>query len=205
MAGLATKFINAIPRPSSSSIRLLPTRLYFIKIVFFSARYLAETAMANKQTVTPVATPSLRIPFNQPHMTGKELFYIADAHLHGRLAGDGPYTRRCHKLLEEKCQTSRALLTHSCTAALEMQSLLLNIAPGDEVIMPSFTFVSTANAVVLRGGAPVFIDIRPDTLNINEELIEAAITPRTRAIAPVHYAGVGCEMDATWKLRLNTI
>lgn len=136
------------------------------------------------------------IPFNQPHMTGKELFYIADAHFRGKLSGDGPYTKKCHEYLRTACCTSKALLTHSCTAALEMQSLLLDIAPGDEVIMPSFTFVSTANAVVLRGGTPVFVDIREDTLNIDEKLIQEAITPHTRAIAPVHYAGVGCEMDA---------
>lgn len=135
------------------------------------------------------------IPFNLPHMTGKELFYIADAHFHGKLAGDGPYTRRCHDFLEKQCQCKTALLTHSCTAALEMQSMLIGISAGDEVIMPSFTFVSTANAVVLRGGRPVFVDIRSDTLNIDEKLIEDAITPQTRAIAPVHYAGVACEMN----------
>jgi len=135
------------------------------------------------------------IPFNLPHMTGKELFYIADAHFHGKLAGDGPYTRRCHEFLEKACGCAKALLTHSCTAALEMQALLMRLKPGDEVIMPSFTFVSTANAVVLRGAKPVFADVRPDTLNLDETLIESAITPHTRAIAPVHYAGVGCEMD----------
>lgn len=146
-----------------------------------------------------MANPDIKakkIPFNLPHMTGKELFYIADAHFHGKLAGDGPYTKRCHEFLQRHCQCKTALLTHSCTAALEMQSLLLGLEPGDEVIMPSFTFVSTANAVVLRGGTPVFVDIRPDTLNIDESLLEAAITSKTRAIAPVHYAGVGCEMDA---------
>lgn len=136
-----------------------------------------------------------KIPFNLPHMTGKELYAIAQAHFNGKLSGDGPYTKKCHKKLEQMSASPKVLLTHSCTAALEMQSLLLNIGPGDEVIMPSFTFVSTANAVALRGGTPVFVDIRPDTLNIDETLIEEAITPRTRAIAPVHYAGVGCEMD----------
>lgn len=128
-------------------------------------------------------------------MTGKELYNIANAHFNGRLAGDGPYTKLCHEMLGEMCG-SRPLLTHSCTAALEMQAMLAEIQPGDEVIMPSFTFVSTANAVALRGGVPVFVDIRSDTLNIDESLIEGAITPKTRAIAPVHYAGVGCEMDA---------
>lgn len=137
-----------------------------------------------------------RIPFNWPHMTGKELFYIAEAHFNGRLAGDGPFTARCHRWLEERTGSHKALLTHSCTAALEMSALLVDIQPGDEIIMPSYTFVSTANAFVLRGGVPVFVDIRPDTLNLDEFLIEAAITPRTRGIAVVHYAGVACEMDA---------
>jgi len=137
-----------------------------------------------------------KIPFNRPYMTGKELFYIAEAHFHGMLAGDGPYTKRCHAWLEGAAPPGRALLTHSCTAALEMTALLLDIRPGDEVIMPSYTFVSTANAFVLRGAVPVFVDIRPDTLNIDEAQIEQAITARTRAIVPVHYAGVACEMDA---------
>jgi len=137
----------------------------------------------------------MNIPFNKPYMTGKELFYIAEAHFNGKLAGDGPFTRRCHEWLEQRTGTRKALLTHSCTAALEMAALLLDLAPGDEVVMPSYTFVSTANAFVLRGATPVFVDIRPDTLNIDERLIEAAITPRTRAIVVVHYAGVGCEMD----------
>lgn len=128
-------------------------------------------------------------------MSGKELLYIAEAHFNGMLAGDGPFTKRCHQWLEQKTGTHKALLTHSCTAALEMAALLLDIQPGDEVIMPSYTFVSTANAFVLRGGVPVFVDIRSDTLNIDERLIEAAITPKTRAIVPVHYAGVACEMD----------
>ncbi len=128
-------------------------------------------------------------------MTGKEIEYISEAHANFMLAGDGPFTKRCHEWLENKTGTHKALLTHSCTAALEMAALLLDIQPGDEVIMPSYTFVSTANAFVLRGGVPVFVDIRPDTLNIDERLMEAAITPRTRAIVPVHYAGVACEMD----------
>jgi len=135
------------------------------------------------------------IPFNKPYMTGRELEHIAEAHANGHLAGDGPFTRRCHAWLEQTIGTRKALLTHSCTAALEMAALLMDFAPGDEVIMPSFTFVSTANAFVLRGGVPVFVDIRPDTLNLDENLIEAAITPRTRAICVVHYAGVACEMD----------
>lgn len=136
-----------------------------------------------------------KIQFNRPYMTGKELYYIAEAKFGNMLAGDGPFTKRCHHWLEQQSGCSKALLTHSCTAALEMAALLLDIKPGDEVIMPSYTFVSTANAFVLRGGVPVFVDIRPDTLNLDERLIEAAITPRTTAIAPVHYAGVACEMD----------
>ena len=140
------------------------------------------------------------IQFNRPFMTGKELYYIAEAKFGNKLAGDGPFTKRCHEWLEFKSGCEKALLTHSCTAALEMAALLLDLQPGDEVIMPSYTFVSTANAFVLRGGIPVFVDIREDTLNIDERLIEAAITPRTRAIVPVHYAGVACEMDAIMKL-----
>lgn len=141
------------------------------------------------------STKDKHIPFNWPNMTGKELHYIAEAHFNGRLAGDGPFTKRCHSWIEERTRCAKALLTHSCTAALEMMALLLDIQPGDEVIMPSYTFVSTANAFVLRGGVPVFVDVREDTLNLDERLIESAITPRTRAIVPVHYAGVGCEMD----------
>ncbi|VVQ18483.1 dTDP-4-amino-4,6-dideoxygalactose transaminase [Pseudomonas fluorescens] len=141
-----------------------------------------------------------RIPFNWPHMTGKELYYIAESHFNGRLAGDGPFTKRCHNWLEERTGCNKALLTHSCTAALEISALLLDIEPGDEIIMPSYTFVSTANAFVLRGGVPVFVDIREDTLNINEALIESAITSRTKAIVPVHYAGVACEMDSIMAL-----
>lgn len=135
------------------------------------------------------------IPFNKPGLTGKESGYIAQAISQGRLAGDGIFTKYCHEWLENNTGCTRALLTHSCTAALEMAALLLDIQPGDEVIMPSYTFVSTANAFVLRGGVPVFVDIRDDTLNLDEQLIEAAITSRTKAIVPVHYAGVACEMD----------
>lgn len=136
------------------------------------------------------------IPFNWPYMTGRELEYIAEAHKNGSLAGDGPFTKCCHRWLEEKVGCRKALLTHSCTAALEMAALLLDIQAGDEIIMPSYTFVSTANAFVLRGGVPVFVDIREDTLNIDERLVESAITPRTKAIVAVHYAGVSSEMDA---------
>ncbi len=135
------------------------------------------------------------IPFNKPYMTGKELGYIAQAHANGHLAGDGHFTARCSHWLEKRLGVAKALLTHSCTAALEMAALLLDVQPGDEIIMPSYTFVSTANAWVLRGAVPVFVDIRADTLNLDESQIEAAITPRTKAIVPVHYAGVACEMD----------
>jgi dTDP-4-amino-4,6-dideoxygalactose transaminase len=136
------------------------------------------------------------IPFNKPFLTGRELGYIRQAHEAHHLSGDGAFTRRCSEWLEHTTGCRRALLTHSCTAALELSALLADLRPGDEVIMPSFTFVSTANAFVLRGAVPVFVDIREDTLNINESLIEAAITPRTRAIVVIHYAGVACELDA---------
>jgi dTDP-4-amino-4,6-dideoxygalactose transaminase len=135
------------------------------------------------------------IPFNKPYMTGKEAEYILEAHANGHLSGDGPFTKRCHKWMEDNTLAGRALLTHSCTAALEMSAILLDLSPGDEVIMPSFTFVSTANAFALRGAVPVFVDIRADTLNIDESKIEAAITSKTKAICVVHYAGVSCEMD----------
>jgi len=135
------------------------------------------------------------IPFNKPFIIGNELAFIADAVAQGHLSGDGNYTKLCHRWLEDKLGCHKALLTHSCTGALEMAAILCDLEPGDEVIMPSYTFVSTANAFVLRGAVPVFIDIRPDTLNMDENLIEAAITPKTKVIVPVHYAGVPCEMD----------
>jgi dTDP-4-amino-4,6-dideoxygalactose transaminase len=135
------------------------------------------------------------IPFNRPFATGKELSYAAEAQRNHHLSGDGPFTGRCHRWIESQTGCAKALLTHSCTSALDMAALLLDIGSGDEVIMPSYTFVSTANAFVLRGAIPVFVDIREDTLNLDENLIEAAISPRTRAIVPVHYAGVSCEMD----------
>lgn len=141
-----------------------------------------------------------KVPFNLPTAAGKELDYIAEALANAKLAGDGPFTRRCSAWLEEHSGASKALLTHSCTAALEMMALLLDLSPGDEIIMPSYTFVSTANAFALRGAVPVFVDIRADTLNLDETLIERAITPRTRAIVPVHYAGVACAMDQILEL-----
>jgi dTDP-4-amino-4,6-dideoxygalactose transaminase len=137
----------------------------------------------------------ITIPFNKPHLTHKEIGYINHAHSMGKLAGDGYYTKLCHEWIEKHIGGKKALLTHSCTGALEMMAILSDIQPGEEVIMPSFTFVSTANAYVLRGAIPVFIDIRPDTLNMDERLIEQAITKKTRVLSPVHYAGVGCEMD----------
>lgn len=137
----------------------------------------------------------MNIGFNKPFMTGKELGYITEAYQNAKLAGDGPFTARCSGWLEQSIGTAKALLTHSCTAALEMAAILLEAEPGSEVIMPSYTFVSTANAFVLRGLTPVFLDVRADTFNLDERQIEAAITPLTRAIVPVHYAGVACEMD----------
>jgi len=142
-----------------------------------------------------MSVPDLPITFNRPYMTGKELEYIVAAHAAAHLSGDGSFTKKCHEWIQLHTGCKKALLTHSCTAALEISALLLDLKEGDEIIMPSYTFVSTANAFVLRGAVPVFIDIRPDTLNIDETLIKAAITSRTRAIVPVHYAGVSCEMD----------
>ena len=138
----------------------------------------------------------INIPFNKPSFVGHEQQYIEQAIANGQISGDGEFTRRCHGFLEHELGVAKALLTTSCTHALEMAALLLNIQPGDEVIVPSFTFVSTVNAFVLRGARPVFVDIRPDTLNLDESCLERLITPRTKVIVPVHYAGVGCEMDA---------
>ena len=136
------------------------------------------------------------VPFNRPGVTGRELPYLQQALASGHLSGDGAFTARCHAMLEAITGAPKVLLTSSCTHALEMAALLANLGPGDEVICPAFTFVSSVNAFVLRGARPVFVDIRPDTLNLDERLVEAAITPRTRALMVVHYAGVGCEMPA---------
>jgi dTDP-4-amino-4,6-dideoxygalactose transaminase len=138
---------------------------------------------------------SSTIPFNKPFVAGKELFYIAKAVTNGNIAGDGEFTRLCSRLLETRFEIPHVLLTPSCTAALEIAAMLCELRPGDEVIMPSFTFVSTANAAARLGARPVFVDIRPDTLNLDETQIESAITEKTRAIFPVHYAGVACQMD----------
>jgi dTDP-4-amino-4,6-dideoxygalactose transaminase len=140
-------------------------------------------------------SPTPRIPFNKPFIAGKELYYVAQAVTFGNLAGDGRFTQECCRLLEERFGIGKVLLVPSCTAALEMAAILFDLKPGDEVILPSFTFVSTANCIVRLGAKPVFVDIRPDTLNLDDALVEEAITERTRAIFPVHYAGVGCEMD----------
>lgn len=140
------------------------------------------------------------INFNEPPYIGKELEYVKIAIEDKKICGDGQFTKLCNAWIEEKTGTSKALLTTSCTSALEMVAILCDIRPGDEVIMPSFTFVSTANAFVLRGAKIVFVDIRPDTMNIDETLIEAAITPKTKAIVPVHYAGVACEMNKIMEL-----
>jgi dTDP-4-amino-4,6-dideoxygalactose transaminase len=141
-----------------------------------------------------------KIPFNRPCLVGNELEYIADVIQTGHASGDGAYTKKCQLLLEQALGVPRVLLTTSCTHALEMAALLLDIRLGDEVIVPSFTFVSTVNAFVLRGAQPIFIDIRPDTLNLDETQLERLITPRTKAIVPVHYGGVGCELDAIMKI-----
>jgi len=140
--------------------------------------------------------PVNQIPFNRPFTTGKEYEYIRQAIDNGHISGDGPFTRKCQQSIERSLPGSRVMLTTSCTDALEMCALLMSFAPGEEVILPSFTFVSTANAFALHGARPVFADVRPDTLNLDESRLEPLITPRTRAIVAVHYAGVGCEMDA---------
>ncbi|MDD5053068.1 MAG: dTDP-4-amino-4,6-dideoxygalactose transaminase [Sulfuricurvum sp.] len=140
------------------------------------------------------------IPFNKPPFTGNEEKYVLESMKSSKISGDGEFTKRCHQWFEEKLGCRKTLLTTSCTHALEMAAILLDIQEGDEVIMPSYTFVSTANAFVLRGAKIVFVDIRPDTMNIDETLIEAAITPKTKAIVPVHYAGVGCEMDTIMEI-----
>jgi dTDP-4-amino-4,6-dideoxygalactose transaminase len=140
--------------------------------------------------------PEINVDFNRPVLVGNEIEYIRQAVENGHISGDGPFTKKCHAFLEKELGVQKALLTTSCTHALEMSAILLDIQPGDEVIIPDFTFVSTINAFVLRGASPVFLDVRPDTLNLDESRLEGAITPRTKAIVPVHYAGVGCEMDA---------
>ncbi len=141
-----------------------------------------------------------RIDFNRPLPVGRELEYVTEAVRSGHISGDGPFTKKCHALLEEALEVPRVLLTTSCTHALDMSAILLNVQPGDEVVIPDFTFVSTVNAFVLRGARPVFVDVRPDTLNLDETRLEAAITPRTKVIVPVHYAGVGCEMDSVMEV-----
>ena len=137
----------------------------------------------------------LKVDFNRPVLVGREFEYMKQAVENGHISGDGPFTKKCHAFLETELGVPKALLTTSCTHALEMSAILLDLQPGDEVILPDFTFVSTVNAFVLRGARPIFLDVRPDTLNLDESQLERVITPRTKAIVPVHYAGVGCEMD----------
>lgn len=161
---------------------------------------------SSNNAVDATASPLIgaySIPFNRPCFVGGEEQFIAESMANGHISGDGPFTKKCHALLEELLGVKKALLTTSCTHALEMTALLLDIKEGDEVIVPSFTFVSTINAFVLRGAKPVFVDIRPDTLNMDEQLVKRSITSRTKAIVPVHYAGVGCEMDEIVSLATN--
>jgi dTDP-4-amino-4,6-dideoxygalactose transaminase len=141
-----------------------------------------------------------KIPFNRPYLVGKELFYIAQSVLSGHTAGDGLFTKKCNQLMQKKFSAKKILLTHSCTAALEMAAILCDLKPGDEVILPSYTFVSTANAFYLAGAKLIFVDIRPDTLNIDETKIEPAITSRTKVIVPVHYGGVPCDMTTIMQI-----
>jgi dTDP-4-amino-4,6-dideoxygalactose transaminase len=153
----------------------------------------AEPTFVASTAVAPAVREVL--PFNRPHATGRESEYIRQAIANGHLSGNGPFTERCAQWLQDRTGTARALLTSSCTAALELAVILAGVGPGDEVLMPSFTFVSTASAVALRGATPVFVEVRPDTLNLDETALAAALTSRTKAILPVHYAGVSCEMD----------
>ncbi|MGZ9223473.1 MAG: aminotransferase class I/II-fold pyridoxal phosphate-dependent enzyme, partial [Anaerolineales bacterium] len=144
--------------------------------------------------------PEQFVDFNRPIIVGKELEYIQQAIENAHISGDGPFTKKCHAFFEEELGVPKALLTTSCTHALEMAAILLEVQPGDEVIIPDFTFVSTVNAFVLRGAKPVFVDIRPDTLNLDETKLEVALTPKAKAIVPVHYAGVACEMDTIMQI-----
>src|SRR2546430_833661 len=150
---------------------------------------------ALRKMVSQTVTPDF-IPFNRPYATGRELVYAAEAQRNYHLSGDGPFTKRCHQWIEQQTGCAKALLTHSCTSALDLAALPLDIESGDEVILPSFTFASTANAFVLRGAVPVFVDIEPSSLNLDPEQVRRALSSRTRAIVPVHYAGVACDMGA---------
>jgi dTDP-4-amino-4,6-dideoxygalactose transaminase len=154
-----------------------------------------DSSSGHPDTLRPDALP-IRVPFNRPCIVGNEAAYMAEAVRNGHISGDGPFTRRCSELLEAELGVGKVLLTTSATHALELSALLLGIEPGDEIIVPSYTFVSTVNAFVVHGARPVFVDIRSDTLNLDEGAIEGLITSRTKAIVPVHYAGVGCEMDS---------
>lgn len=171
----------------------LPTRFLIFNICLISLTL--ESDIITRTNSKSSMQAKHKIPFNRPFIAGKELYYIAQTVTFGNMAGDWHFTKSCCELMENRFEVPRVMMTPSCTAALEMCAMLCDLKPGDEVIMPSYTFVSTANAVVLRGARPVFVDIRRDTLNIDEDLIEAAITPNTKAIFPVHYGGVSCEMD----------
>src|SRR5690554_1543924 len=146
----------------------------------------------------------MKIPFNKPPKTGNEIKYVTEAINSNHISGDGIFTKKCQAWFEKNLPCEKALLTSSCTHSLECAAILIDLKPGDEVIMPSYTFVSTANAFALRGAKIIFVDIRPDTMNIDERLIEAAITVKTRAIVPVHYAGVSCEMDVIMSIASRT-
>jgi dTDP-4-amino-4,6-dideoxygalactose transaminase len=161
----------------------------------FGQQSMVQVNNSHKTRINSDSSYEERIPFNRPTIIGNELYYISQAIHNGYCAGDAGFTRKCHALLEQVLGVPKVFLTTSCTDALEMSALLLNIQSGDEVIVPSFTFVSTASAFALHGARPVFVDVRPDTLNMDEMQLERLITPRTRAIVPVHYTGVGCEMD----------
>jgi dTDP-4-amino-4,6-dideoxygalactose transaminase len=157
---------------------------------------MSKTGLSVSPELAPAPVTEIRIPFNRPAVVGDEHRYMREAIAAGKISGDGEFSRRCHALLEAELGAVRALLTTSCTHALEMSALLLDLVPGDEVVIPSFTFVSTVNAFVLRGARPVFADVRPDTLNLDEAQLPELVGTRTRAIVPIHYAGIGCEMDA---------
>jgi dTDP-4-amino-4,6-dideoxygalactose transaminase len=193
IAGIETP-PSAIVLPNAPDVRAGIVRPHKPKAV--RKWWACESCLVNRPLFASSIIGAAMIPFNRPSLAGQELQYIAEVMHSGRASGDGQFTKRCHQLLEDIHPGSRALLTTSCTHALEMAAILLEIGPGDEVIVPSFTFVSTVNAFVLRGATPVFADIRPDTLNLDERRLETLVTPRTKAIVAVHYAGIGCEMDA---------
>src|SRR4051812_46316202 len=191
--------------PAPAAAPAAPREVLRLDAASLQLRRSLQTALPDKLSSAsagerPASAGDFRVPFNRSSLIGRELEYIFKAMAIGQIAGDQTFTKKCHALLEQTLGVPKALLTTSCTHALEMSALLLEIGAGDEVIVPSFTFVSTVNAFVLRGAKPVFCDIRPDTLNLDEAKLEALITPRTKAIVPVHYAGVACEMNAIMKI-----